>query len=45
MITTIRQQIAYSHPCARAYDTLAPEFRYVFRLGKDLWSTILTVNK
>jgi len=39
---TERQMIAYGKPCARAYDTLAPEFRRI--IGSKL-STILTVNK
>ncbi len=41
---TERQQIAYSDPSARAYDSLKPKFKRVLQLG-DRISTILTVNK
>lgn len=42
---TPRQWVALMSPCARAWDTIAPQFgAYVSFKGSD-WSTILTVNK
>jgi hypothetical protein len=42
---TERQRMAYSEPCARAYDALNGKFR-VIQYGLRLHlSTILTVNK
>lgn len=42
---TERQLIAYRNPCARAWDTLAPEFRRIALGSLQHISTILTVNK
>lgn len=42
---TPRQRIAYARPCARAWETLAPEFRVLLRHKGEAWSTILSVNK
>lgn len=40
-----RQCIAFLAPCARAWETLAPDFREMVRHKGGLWSTIFTVNK
>ena len=42
---TERQRVAFELPCARAMETLAPEFRRVLAVGDVRVSTILTVNK
>lgn len=42
---TPRQLIAIADPCARAYDTLNERFRHVYRVGRYVYSTILSVNK
>lgn len=42
---TPRQALAYASPCARAWETLAPEFREMVRHKGATWSTILSVNK
>lgn len=43
---TPRQQTAFTEPCARAHDTIAPAFGALQRLDhKRVVSTILTVNK
>lgn len=42
---TERQVVAYTVPCARAYDTINDRFHHVYRAGRHVYSTILTVNK
>ena len=42
---TPRQHIAFARPCARAWETLAPEFRVILSHKGATWSTILSVNK
>jgi hypothetical protein len=42
---TERQLYAITHPCARANEAVANEFRRAMRVGALTLSTILTVNK
>lgn len=42
---TPRQLTAYGAPCARAYETLRPDFRMVMRWKGMTVSSIVTVNK
>jgi hypothetical protein len=40
-----RQRIAYAAPCARAHETLNPDFRRIMRWKGMTVSSIVTVNK
>lgn len=40
-----RQSIAFLLPCARAWETLRPEFTRLVEYKGRTWSTILSVNK
>lgn len=42
---TPRQRLAFLRPCARAHETVAPEFFALVRFKGLLLSTILSVNK
>jgi hypothetical protein len=42
---TPRQVVAIELPCARAWETLRPEFRRLLAWKNEVWSTILSVNK
>jgi hypothetical protein len=42
---TERQRVAYRAPCARAADTLRPDFARVVPSEGARWTTILSVNK
>ncbi len=43
---TPRQAVALAFPCARAAETLAPQFRRIQRLDRgELVSSILSINK
>lgn len=40
-----RQAVAYAAPCARAWETISPDFCEIRDWKGARWSTILTLNK
>ena len=40
-----RRALALEQPCARAVETIEPQYRWVFLERGQRWSAILTINR